>query len=126
MNAILSIKPKYVAEIVAGRKRYEFRKAIFKQKVEKVYIYSSAPVSRIIGEFEPVDILSGEPDKVWQETRKFSGITKRFFDEYFEGRTTAYAIVIQNFKLYEKPLPLPEGVKAPQSFCYVGAIFVEE
>lgn len=118
MNAILSIKPKYVAEIVAGRKRYEFRKAVFKQHVEKVYVYASAPLSRIIGEFEPVDILAGEPDKVWQKTRKFSGITKRFFDEYFEGRTTAYAIVIQNFRLYDEAAKLPKGIHAPQSFCY--------
>lgn len=126
MNAILSIKPKYVEEIKAGRKRFEFRKAVFKQHVEKVYVYASAPVSRIIGEFEPVDILAGEPDRVWQETRKFSGITKRFFDEYFEGRTVAYAIVIQNFKLYDEAIELPKGVHAPQSFCYVGTIFVGE
>lgn len=118
MNAILSIKPKYVAEIVAGRKRYEFRKAIFKQKVEKVYIYSSTPVSRIIGEFEPVDILAGKPDRVWQETRKFSGISEKFYKEYFHGRTVAYAIVIQNFKLYDEAIELPKGIHAPQSFCY--------
>ena len=36
MNAILSIKPEYVAEIKAGRKRFEFRKAIFKEPVGKV------------------------------------------------------------------------------------------
>ena len=50
MNAILSIKPEYVAEIKAGRKRFEFRKAIFKEPVGKVYIYASAPVSMVVGE----------------------------------------------------------------------------
>ena len=40
MNLILSIKPEYVTEIEERRKRFEFRKAIFKQKVGKVYIYA--------------------------------------------------------------------------------------
>lgn len=119
MNAILSIKPEYVAEIRAGRKRYEFRKAVFKQKVEKVYIYSSAPVSKVVGEFQPVDVISGTPAEVWAQTKDFSGITKKFFNEYYKGRATAYAIVIQNLKFYDEPVGLPKGVHAPQSYCYV-------
>lgn len=59
MNAILSIKPEYVAEIKAGRKRFEFRKAIFKEPVGKVYIYASALVSMVVGEFQPVDVVKG-------------------------------------------------------------------
>lgn len=118
MNAILSIKPQFVKEIVAGRKRFEFRKAVFKQQVEKVYVYASAPVSRIVGEFQPVDILAGEPDIVWKQTKKFSGITEKFYKEYFAGKQTAYAIVIQNFVKYDKPIELPVGVHAPQSYCY--------
>lgn len=119
MNAILSIKPQFVKEIVAGRKRFEFRKAVFKQKVEKVYVYASSPVSRIVGEFQPVDVISGTPTEVWAQTKDFSGITKKFFQEYYKGKDTAYAIVIQNFVKYDKPLPLPEGVKAPQSYLYI-------
>ena len=119
MNAILSIKPQFVKEIVAGRKRFEFRKAVFKRPVEKVYVYASAPVSRIIGEFQPVDVISGTPTEVWKQTKKFSGISEKFYKEYFAGKQTAYAIVIQNFKLYDEALPLPKGVKAPQSFLYI-------
>ena len=97
MNAILSIKPQFVEEIVAGKKKFEYRKSVFKQPVEKVYVYASAPISKVIGEFQPVDVVSGVPADVWKETKKFSGITKKFFDEYYKGRKTAYAIVIQNF-----------------------------
>jgi len=118
MKAILSIKPEYVAEIRAGRKRYEFRKAIFKQKVDKVFIYASAPISKVVGEFQPVDILSGEPTDIWKKTKRFSGITEKFYKEYFRGKATAYAIVIQNLVMYEHPVVLPKGMHAPQSFCY--------
>ena len=117
MNVVLSIKPEYVAEIIAGRKRFEFRKTIFKEKVEKVYIYASAPVSKVVGEFQPVDILQGTPADVWAKTRKFSGVTEKFYKDYFAGRTVAYAIVIQNLKMYDQPKALP--FQAPQSFRYI-------
>lgn len=122
MNAILSIKPQFIEEIVAGNKRFEFRKSVFKQPVEKVYVYASAPISKIIGEFRPVDVITGAPEDVWKETNNFSGITKKFFDEYFKGRKTAFAIVIQNFVQYEHQINLPKGIHAPQNFCYVESI----
>ena len=122
MNAILSIKPQFVEEIVAGKKKFEYRKSVFKQPVEKVFVYASAPISKVIGEFQPVDVVVGTPGDVWKETNKFSGITKKFFDEYYKGRKTAYAIVIQNFVKYDCQVNLPKGMHAPQSYCYVESI----
>ncbi len=122
MNAILSIKPQFVEEIIAGNKRFEFRKSIFKQSVEKVYVYASAPISRIIGEFQPVSVVTGAPRDVWKETQEYSGITKSFFDEYYKGRDTAYAIEIQDFVKYERQVKLPIGMHAPQSYCYVESL----
>ncbi len=43
MNVLLSIRPKYVEEIIKGNKRYEFRKSIFKKNVEEVWIYATSP-----------------------------------------------------------------------------------
>ena len=125
MNAILSIKPQFVEEILAGKKKYEYRKIVFKQPVKKVYIYASAPVSRIVGEFEVAQILSSEPSQMWQQTKKYSGISKRFFDGYFNGRSEGYAIEIKNLVHYERPVnPYVRiaGFHAPQSFCYVDEI----
>ena len=120
MNVVLSIKPEYVAEIKAGRKGYEFRKTIFKEKVEKVYIYASSPVSKVVGEFHPVDIITDTPAAVWEQTFKHAGITKAFYDEYFEGKSVAHAIVIQNLIMYDTPKPLP--FYAPQSFRYIESL----
>lgn len=117
MNIVLSIKPEYVAEIKAGRKRFEFRKTIFKEKVEKVYIYASSPVSKVVGEFQPVDVIHGDLEEVWEKTREFAGINKEFYVEYFSGKSVAHAIVIQNLKMYDQPKNLP--FHAPQSFRYI-------
>ena len=114
MNAILSIKPEFVKEIVSGRKRYEYRKAIFRQPVEKVYIYASAPVGRVVGELEPVKILIGEPTEIWEKTKAYSDITKEFYKEYFCGRSVAYAIEIKNLVIFDEPKVLP--FHAPQSY----------
>lgn len=117
MNAILSIKPEFVEEIVAGKKLFEYRKTVFKQRVEKVYVYASAPISRVVGDFQPVAVIHGEPEEVWKKTKNNAGISKAFFDEYFAGKQLAHAIVIQNFTLYEKPKKLP--FQAPQSYRYI-------
>ena len=116
MNAILSIKPQYVEEIMAGTKKYEYRKSVFKRPVNKVYIYASAPVSKIVGEFEVAQILESTPTLVWQQTKEFSGIKKAWFDQYYAGRGTAYAICIKNLRIYSTPRRL--SCPAPQSFCY--------
>ena len=116
MNAILSIKPQFVEEIIAGTKKFEYRKSVFKKPVEKVYIYASAPVSKIVGEFEVAQVLESTPNRVWQQTKEYSGIKKVWFDQYYAGRGIAYAIGIKNLRIYGTPRRL--SCPAPQSFCY--------
>ena len=45
MKVLLSIKPEFVQEIFTGKKKYEYRKAIFTRSVDKVVVYSTKPVS---------------------------------------------------------------------------------
>ena len=122
MNVILSIKPRFVAEIVAGRKTYEYRKRIFKEKVERVYVYASNPVCRIIGEFSLGDVLIDQPSRIWLRTCDKSGITKDYFDKYYMDKGIAYALEIKKFQLYDDPInpnDLIEKFTPPQSYCYV-------
>lgn len=72
ISVVLSIKPEFVYEIFVGKKRYEFRKAILKHPMDKVYIYASAPISKVVGEFEPVGVLEGSPETIWRITREFA------------------------------------------------------
>lgn len=122
MNVILSIKPCFVAEIVAGRKTYEYRKRNFKEKVNKVYVYASNPICRIVGEFSLGDILIDRPNIIWRRTCKSSGITKEYFDKYYMNKEFAYALEIKNFKLYNEPInpyDIMERFTPPQSYCYI-------
>lgn len=122
MDAILSIKPQFVEEIIAGRKTYEFRKNFFNVRVRKVYIYASSPVCRIIGEFTLGQILKGHPDYIWSKTSNHAGISREYFYKYYENKEIAYALQIKYLKIYDKPINpfiTLERFTPPQSFCYV-------
>jgi len=125
MKVLLSIKPEFADRILNGDKHFEFRKAVFKNAdVKTVVIYATKPVGKVIGEFDIAEVLEGTPNKLWKVTREYAGISKAFFEEYFEGRDTAYAIRVQRPTRYSRPLDLtellPRGV-APQSFQYLPA-----
>lgn len=122
MKALLSIKPKYVEKIFSGEKKYEFRKILFKkQGVKSIVVYASSPVSKVIGEFNVRAILSMDVEELWEQTANHSGIDKSFFDEYFKGRSTGFAISVGRLNKYPRPLELKTlGIKyPPQSFCYL-------
>lgn len=121
MKIILSIKPKYVKEIFEGSKLYEYRKIIFKQKVDTVIIYASSPVCMVVGEFSIDKIISGSPENLWSMTRYNSGVEKPSFDAYFSNKDIAYAIKIAKVKKYPRPCKLSAlcpNSRPPQSFMY--------
>src|SRR6185437_8128417 len=85
-GAILSIKPNFADAIFAGRKTFEYRRILFRSAVPKrVFVYSSAPISRVVGQFEVAEILSDSPSRLWTRTKSGSGICRNYFFEYFAG-----------------------------------------
>lgn len=122
MKVLLSIKPEFAQKIFEGTKRYEYRRVIFKDlQIKRIVVYASAPISKLIGEFEIEEVLSDEPDSLWEDTKEHSGISKSYFYEYFEGKNIGFAIKVKKTKRYRKPKCLLEtyGVKPPQSFQYL-------
>ncbi len=103
MKALLSIKPEFAEAIFNGKKKFEYRKVIFKEKVRYIQVYATKPIGKIIGEFEIGEIIKDTPAKVWEKTKMYSGIKKSFYMQYFHGREVAYAIEIKTInrkKLY--------------------------
>ena len=118
---IISINPEHVQSIIKGIKKYEYRKIAAKQDISSIIIYETTPVKRIVAEAEIEDVLMCSPEELWKITKDESGISKDFFDEYFEGKEIAYAYKLGKIKVYDKPKTLLDyGIKsAPQSFVYV-------
>ena len=122
MSAILlSINPEHVENIFNGTKRYEFRKTRCKKHVSTIFIYSTYPVMRVVGEAAVNRILEHTPDELWSKTSEHAGIDREFFDCYFEGREKAVAYELGKITIYENMKELSDlGLNAaPQSFVYV-------
>lgn len=117
---IISVNPEHVNNIINGTKKYEYRTKTAKNDVNKLIIYETTPIKKVVAEAEIVEVLAFEPNILWKKTKEFSGISKEFFDSYFKNREIAYAYKLGKIKVYEKPKELAEfGLKtAPQSFAY--------
>lgn len=120
-RALLSIKPKFAYAILRGEKKYEFRRSIFARPVRVVLLYASAPVRRVVAEFEVRSIISQPLQTLWNRTKIFAGIGEEFFFRYFHGREYGHAIEIGEVRPYKAPFCPVErfGIKPPQSFVYI-------
>ncbi|GEQ34459.1 ASCH domain-containing protein [Marinilactibacillus psychrotolerans] len=124
MKVLMSIKPEFVEEIIKGTKKYEYRKSLFKNPdISEIVVYATQPFGKIVGEFEIEDILEDNPANIWSNTKKYSGISKSFFNQYFKDRKKGYAIKIKEFHVYDIPMDISEYdstiKQAPQSFRYI-------
>ncbi len=122
MKILLSIKPEFANKIFDGSKKFEFRRSIFRNKaVTSVVVYASAPISKVIGEFEIEKVHNKELNQLWNETKHFSGISREYYDLYFTGKEEGFAIQVKNPHLYSKARNLKEeyGMVPPQSFAYL-------
>lgn len=121
-RVLLSIHPEHAEAILSGRKHYEFRKVLFKERVKEIVLYATSPVCRVIGKFEIEEIYSASPDAVWSKAVGAAGISHEHFKSYFLGRDLAHAIKVAKPVRFSQPKPLSLYLKSnspPQSFCYL-------
>jgi predicted transcriptional regulator len=122
-KVLLSIKPDFAERIFDGSKRYEFRRVLFRsESVTTVVVYASSPVKRVIGEFTVGAILRLKKQALWERTKNYAGIEKQYFDLYFAGRRTGFAIKVSCPERYPAPIELEHAFnfsQPPQSFRYV-------
>lgn len=119
---LMSINPIYADKILSGIKKYEYRKVKAKKdKVNKIVIYATYPIMKVVGEVEVKDILEETPEKLWNVTKEYSGVTKQFYDNYFNKSSKAIAYKLGKIEKYDEPKKLEDvGIKCvPQSFLYL-------
>lgn len=118
---LISINPEHVDNILQGLKKYEYRRKVAKQDINKIIVYSTYPTKKVVAEVEIISILEASAEELWELTNSEGCISKEFFDSYFKNRNIAYAYKLGKVTKFEEPLELKEfGVKvAPQSFVYI-------
>jgi predicted transcriptional regulator len=123
-DILISLKPKHIANILAGGKTVELRRRrLHVEPGTIVWLYATAPISALRGYARVESITTGAPSIIWNRFKKDVGISKIEFDEYFEGSEAAYALLLTEIRVMSRPLRLERmkqlvaGFHPPQFFC---------
>lgn len=118
---LMSIKPEYVNKIFSGEKKYEYRKRICKKQIDKIIVYSSSPIQKVVGELIIKQVLYDNKNTIWNKTNLYGGISKECYDKYYKNCDNAVAYEIEKAVLYDKPKDLKDFniITAPQSYIYI-------
>ena len=122
MKAILlSIKPEYVDRILAGTKKYEYRKRLARSDSSVLLVYSTSPVMKVVAKVEILGTICATPSTLWEQTKSNAVISRKKYREYFHGCKTAYAYKLGKVEIFDPPRDLLDYniTLAPQSFSYV-------
>jgi len=116
---LLTIDPRCTRAILRGEKTWEFRKVIWRDPIDRdrVYLYASVPVKRVVGTCRVASILEDRPERLWEKCRHEAGISEEEFFAYFRGKGKGYAIQIKAVEPLPTPVPLRPGAN-PLSWCY--------
>lgn len=123
-SIILPIKSNFAKKILSGDKIYEYRKKICSKNIDKIYLYETSPIQRIVGECDVIALYCMEKERMWKKTRNNSGISKEFFDEYYKNDYWAKTYVLNNPQTYVIPKKLIDfNIKyIPQSYVYIPTV----
>ena len=122
ISILLSVNPRYTEQILSGIKLFEYRKRLAQKSVDRIILYATYPLMKVIGEVEVIKIVSGSPTSVWEQTKKNAGISREKYRKYFKGCKVAFAYQLGKVTAYKYPKALIDfGIDhPPQSFIYVG------
>ncbi|MBQ8371813.1 MAG: hypothetical protein IJX38_02585 [Clostridia bacterium] len=120
-KVLMSINPIHAEKILAGTKKYEFRKVRCKKQIEVIVIYATAPIMKVLGEVKVKEVIEDSLQAVWDKTKTAAGIDLSFFNRYYQRRKKAVAYELGDVTIFTKPKNLSDyGLKvAPQSYAYV-------
>ena len=118
---LISINPEYVDKIFDGSKKFEYRTKLPNKNVDKLVIYCTAPVKKVVGEVDVIGVLQENPKTLWKKTKNQSGTKLEYYKNYFKNKDSACAYVLGKTKRYAKPKKIEDyGFdNPPQSFFYL-------
>lgn len=123
IDAIISIKPRHVENILSGKKTVELRvRSMNLPAGSRLWVYSTLPVGKVemFAEVDFIELLP--PKEMWKKYGKSICIPKKEFDEYTRSRELVTAIGLRNIKPLEKDICLEtmrkyeKGFQPPQFF----------
>lgn len=123
MKAILiSIKPKYAAQIYAGTKHFELRKRTPNiMPGSTLLIYESYPTMRVTGLVKYRGCQTAHPWTIWYHFKDFLGIDYKSYMDYYKTDLYAHAWELYYPRRWEAAPQLADlGLsRPPQSYQFI-------
>ena len=117
---LISIHPEYVNLIFSDQKKIEFRKTSICRNANKFLVYSTAPVSKIVGYFTSDNIETSSPIDLWNNYSGIGGINKDDYFKYYEKTNKAVGIHINELYKFKNEVSLKDFcLTPPQSYQYI-------
>lgn len=107
LDIVISVKDEYLTMILNGEKTIELRrKAINVPPGSRVWLYAKSPIAHISAYATVRHVVTATPRVVWSRYRSEVGITRDEFESYFEGSSTACAILLEDVRCIAPALKL--------------------
>lgn len=124
-DLLVSMKPKYAEQILAGSKLVEIRKRFSQRWIGcKAILYSSSPQKALVGEATVRSVTTGTPTDIWSKFHTNLGCTSDEFERYVGPAKEVCAITLDDVFPYKQPVSLSqiayllgEDLRPPQSYC---------
>ena len=116
-DAIISIKPRHVDNILSGNKTVELRtRSINLPSGSRLWVYTTLPVGKVelSTEIDFVEVLP--PSVMWRKYGKDICIPKSEFDKYTSGRDLVAGIGLKNVQPLDKNICLETMRKYEENF----------
>lgn len=95
LDALISIKPKYVEMLISGKKNVEIRsRNIRLPSGSRLWVYSTLPVGCITAVAQVHAVERRAPLDAWDMHHSGIGVTKEKFEHYVNGSKVVSAIIV--------------------------------
>ena len=123
---LISIKEKYVQEILSGRKTIELRKSKPTARPgDVIIIYTTQPVKAVTAVAVIENIISCTPDIMWRDHKESLGIEESDFFDYYKNAKKAIGIELKSVTKLDANILLSAikiiypNFSPPQTFKYL-------
>lgn len=119
---MISISPNESEQLFDNGRSVVFFKVAPKYPVEKVLVYVTSPIQKVIGEFDLLKIDVNSVNSSWNKYRSSSVISSRKeYLEYFSSHKEAHALLASKVYIYRRPKDLASFnmKKGPSGFTYL-------
>jgi predicted transcriptional regulator len=122
---VLSIRPRHVEDILSGLKTVELRRTRpLIGPGQPVVIYATTPAAALVATCQIGHIEVGRPHDVWKSVGSKAAVTRKRYNDYFEGVDVAHALHLSNVQALDERVSLQQlrssgTFRPPQTWHYL-------